>query len=35
MRKIDWGVVLGVAGAFAVLVLLVVFHPLSCMSGKK
>jgi hypothetical protein len=35
MKKIDWGVVLSVVGALALLVLLIVFHPLSCMSGKK
>ena len=35
MKRIDGGVVLGVAGAFVLLVLLVVLHPLSCIGGKK
>ena len=35
MKKIDRGVVLAVAGAFALLVLLFVFNPLSCLSANK
>lgn len=35
MKRIDWGVVLGVFGAFAVLVLLFTFHPFSCVSAKS
>ena len=27
MKRVDWGVVLGVIGAFLLLVLLFVFHP--------
>ncbi len=35
MKRIDWGVVLGVVAAFAVLVLLFVFHPFSCVNSAK
>ena len=35
MKRVDWGVVLGVVGAFALLVLLFVFNPLSCLSARK
>ncbi len=35
MKRVDWGVVLGVVGAFALLLLLFVFHPFSCVNAAK
>ena len=35
MKRVDWGVVLGVVGAFALLVLLFLFHPFSCVNSAK
>ena len=35
MKKIDWGVVLAMLGAFALLLLLFVFHPFSCINSAK
>ena len=34
MKRIDWGLVLATIGAFALLFLLIVFHPISCASTK-
>jgi len=35
MKRVDWGVVLAMIGAFVLLVLLFVFHPFSCVNSAR